>query len=73
MEKSVADEIAAGVLNSSVRCDRGRPAILRKAKTSSSILLSQPDSANPHNRPERQEAMLSHVTGMSSGLAKALG
>lgn len=73
MEKSVSDEIATGVLNSSVPCDRGQPAVLRSAKMSSSILLPQPDSVNPHNRSERQGAILSHVTGMSSGLAKVLG
>lgn len=71
-EKSVSDEIATGVLNSSVPCDRGQPAVLHSAKMSSSILLSRPDSVNPHNRPERQEAMLSHVTGMLSDLAKVL-
>lgn len=72
MEKSVSDEIATGVLSSSVCCGRGQPAVLRLAKMSSSILLSRLDSLNPYNRPERQGAILSHVTGMSSDLAKVL-
>lgn len=72
MEKSVSDEIATGVLNRTVCCDRGQPAMLPSAKVSLSIQLSLLDSLNPHNRPERQEAVLFHVAGMLNDLAKVL-